>query len=370
MFTTILPLLASIHAYPRLLPQLSGASTSQLLVSTPMVPALWRRMPSTSPVMATPTEEEEDRPADLRSIPGTSQRDGATKFDGQGRRPYLLTGLPRPKYRGALVGFLHRTRLWYICAALYLIAALRRSAASSVPLTAVEKTIRVIAAAASSANIFVSDAYHNADLKPGCYTREHELFWMRCDYFGISAVLAYNQFLWSGNIGWRCRSRLAAAYSALCLGTIGIAAPRLSGSRDGSTKLVKYLTGTQFLPAMTYLVLVMHASTGGGLIYALYATGLCLYVAKVPQSANYGFHEIFHSLVVLGHLASMGFDLRDITTPIARVAAGTWVHTSPPMVLESLPFVAAPWCLLFVLLPNKRRLMTKLAKLMPNKKNS
>jgi predicted membrane channel-forming protein YqfA (hemolysin III family) len=278
------------------------------------------------------------------------------------RKPYLLTGLPRPKYRGALVGFLHRTRLWYIIAAAYLASALHRSAAAAVPLTSFEILLRIGAAVISSANILISDAYHNADLKAGCYTKEHELLWMRWDYFGISAVLAYNQFLWSANAGWQCCTRLAAGYSALCLAVVGLASPKLSGNRDGSTKLVKYITGTQFMPSLTYTVLMMSGAMAqiGGSIYALYATGLVLYLSKRPQSMVFGFHEIFHSLVVLGHLASFGFDLRDISSPMARVAIGAWVHRSSPMTFDGVPLVLAPWCLLFVILPNKRRLLKKL----------
>tara|TARA_B110001452_G_scaffold265023_1_gene269008 strand:+ start:1008 stop:1772 length:765 start_codon:yes stop_codon:yes gene_type:complete len=246
-------------------------------------------------------------------------------------------------------------------AALYLVCALRRSAAAAVPLSGFEVSLRVAAAVISSSNIFISDAYHNGDRKPGCYTKEHELFWMRCDYFGISAILAYNQLLWTANIGWHCRTRLAAIFSSICLAVVGAAAPRLSGNRDGSTKLVKYITGLQFMPSLTYLVLTMSgAMTRIAAIYVLYATGLVLYLAKTPQSEVFGFHEYFHGFVVLGHLASMGLDLLDIASPVARVAAGTWVHRTPPMALDSLPLVLAPWCLLFVLLPNKGRFLAKL----------
>lgn len=311
-------------------------------------------MSRASPVMAEKPPEWARDPEAFKSLE-------VSAYNGAGRKPYLLTGLPRPKHRGALVGLLHRTKLWYIIAAAYLWSCLQRSATSAVPLTAVEKGLRVAAAVISSANIFISDRYHNADLKPGCYTKAHELFWMRCDYFGISAILAYNQFLWSGNVGWHCRTRLAAAYSAFCLGIVGIVAPNMSGNRDGSTKIIKYVTGTQFLPAMTYLVLTMGgALTLNAVIYTLYASGLVLYVSKRPQSKTFGFHEMFHTLVVLGHLASMGFDLLDIASPVARVAAASWKHTAPVLTFASLPLVLTPWMLLFVLLPNKRRLVTKL----------
>ena len=38
----------------------------------------------------------------------------------------------------------------------------------------------------------------------------------------------------------------------------------------------------------------------------------------------------------------------------------TWKHTAPVLTFDSLPLVLTPWMLLFVLLPNKRRLLTKL----------
>ena len=237
----------------------------------------------------------------------------------QARKPYILTGLPRPRYRGALVGILHRTKVWYLCAAAYVAIAFKRSAASAVPLTDVELALRVAAALITSANVFISDQYHNADLKgespqgsrvfiggssskypnadlKGKYSKEHELFWMRLDYVGISAILASNQFLWSGNCGWHGLTRLAATYSGACLATVSLLAPKLDGNRDGSTKLVKYITGTQFMPAMTYLVLTMGGALARNVvIYTLYASGLVLYVSKRPQSMRFGFHEIFVS---------------------------------------------------------------------------
>ena len=207
------------------------------------------------------------------------------------RAPYLLSGLPRPRYRGSLMGFLHRTRLWYLVAIGYLAAALRLSSASPVPLTGVGFAIRVAAAAFTSANVFISDAYHNADrLEHASYTTEHELTWMRWDYVGISAILAHNLWLWSSNVGWAGYSRLASIYSAICLGLVSFLAPKLRGDRDsygaGSTKVVKYLTGTQFLPALTYLVLTYPAAgffPAEGVIYCVFGFGLVLYLTKKPQ---------------------------------------------------------------------------------------
>lgn len=281
------------------------------------------------------------------------------------RRPYLLSGLPRPRYRGALMGWLHRTRLWYLLAVTYVAAALWLSSRGSVPLTKFSVALRFLAAAVTSANIYISDAYHNADKKgPAVYTREHELQWMRRDYIGISAILAYNQWLWSCNVGWAGFARLASVHSGLCLAVVSALAPQLSGDRDGygkgSTKVVKYITGTQFLPSLTYLVLTFPVAGGrNALIYTVYGFGLVLYLAKQPKSHVHGFHEWFHLMVVLGHLSSMGFDLFDIIAPCARVAGPTTTHAAAPFNHSMLPWVLLPWMMLLVLLPNKRRISTK-----------
>ena len=67
----------------------------------------------------------------------------------------------------------------------------------------------------------------------------------------------------------------------------------------------------------------VHASMGAqvnGIIFAVYAPGLLLYVLKWPKSSYFGFHEWFHTSVLAGHVVSMACDLRDIVTPCARVA--------------------------------------------------
>ena len=340
-------------------------------------------------------------PDDPVAVPVDRRAEGAV------RSPYILSGLPRPRYRGSLMGFLHRTKLWYALAVAYVCAALRLSASSSVPLTNGGIALRVVAALITSANVFISDAYHNGDQKgAAAYTLEHELTWMRWDYIGISAILAHNQWLWSSNAGFAGGTGLASAYSAVCLATVTFLAPRLSGDRDsygeGSTKVVKYITGTQFLPALTYLVLVSPVKAllpAWGVIYVVFGFGLVLYLSKKPQaragpvvpqrsvvlftsdstlpptadvpeplrastaavqSTVHGFHEWFHLSVVLGHLSSMAFDLRDIARPVARVA-GPWLHNAAPFNLPMLPWALAPWVLLFAMLPQKRRIKGKLS---------
>ena len=116
------------------------------------------------------------------------------RVEGAVRSPYIISNLPRPRYRGSLMGWLHRTRVWYLLSVAYVCAALHLSASSSVPLTALGVTLRVVVALFTSANVYISDAYHNGDQKGAeSYTLEHELVWMRWDYVGISAILAHNQ---------------------------------------------------------------------------------------------------------------------------------------------------------------------------------
>ena len=58
------------------------------------------------------------------------------------------------------------------------------------------------------------------------------------------------------------------------------------------------------------------------MIFFLFFPGLLLYVLKIPQSIFFGFHEIFHSSVIAGHIASMLYDLKDIAQPCARGLCG------------------------------------------------
>merc|ERR1719310_1310506 len=104
------------------------------------------------------------------------------------RPPYLLTDLPHPVWRGRMMGWLHATRAWYIISALYVLAAWKLP--TRVPLTGAQLSLRVGAALASSANVLISDGYHNGDIRGGDgYTVKAETTWLKWDYIGISSVL-------------------------------------------------------------------------------------------------------------------------------------------------------------------------------------
>jgi hypothetical protein len=243
------------------------------------------------------------------------------------RPPYLLTGALRPEWRGTMMGWLHRTRLWYLLAALYVGLTHRLSATSPAPLGACGLSLRVIAAAASSANVYISDGYHNADRRrrrPMQYTKEAETFWLRCDYVGISSVLTSLLWLWSSNMGWPGRMRAVAVASGLSTATIVYLAKEVVPRPRGHS-LVKALMALQFVGMLGYLVrlactVVPPACATSAVIFWIYAPGLALYVLKWPRWQSFGFHEMFHTSVLGGHAASMLCDLGDILAPCARGA--------------------------------------------------
>jgi len=139
------------------------------------------------------------------------------------RPPYLLTGLRRPRFRGSAMGWLHRTGLWYVLATAYVaVAAALGSSASPGRLA-----LRVLAAAATCANVWISDGYHNGDKRGGdAYTAAAETVWLRWDYVGISSVLTTQLWLWSANFGWPGATALlggvsgAASASVLALAQV------------------------------------------------------------------------------------------------------------------------------------------------------
>jgi hypothetical protein len=84
--------------------------------------------------------------------------------------------------------------------------------------------------------------------------------------------------------------------------------------------------------------------------------------AAALQSTVHGFHEWFHMFVVLGHLTSMVLDLYDVASPCARVV-GPWVLRAAPFNPGMVKWVLSPWLFLFAMLPNKRRLVSRLMSL-------
>jgi len=223
------------------------------------------------------------------------------------------------------MGWLHRTRLWYIIAAAYLVLAAALSFRSAVPLTPAQYMLRVLAAGATSANVLISDGYHNGDKRGGDgYTPKAETTWLRWDYVGISSVLSTQYWLWGSNLGWGMRLRSLGVLSGLSTAAIGALSRFVVPQKEGHTA-VKCIMALQFTAMFGYLVWVAtHAAPAAcavnSLIYWAYAPGLIMYALKRPKRLDFGFHEAFHTSVLVGHVSSMLLDLKDLISPCARCA--------------------------------------------------
>lgn len=292
--------------------------------------------------------------------------------DAEPRPPYVLTGLPRPLWRGRMMGWAHSTKAWYLLSLAYVVAAWRMP--TRTPIGAGGLALRIAAAAASSANIRISDGYHNADRRgEAALTPETELFWLRWDYVGISSVLTTLLWLWAFNFGFVGRLRAVCVAGGVATGLVGVISRTVVPRKIGHT-LVKVIMALQFVGLLGYLcvkcvttcparcstffhssalspqaipspgrhlrlstrlahaaaVVSRHAYSSAralpavtnALIFWVYAPGLILYVLKRPQDAVFGFHELFHTSVLAGHLSSMALDLRDIALPCSRGLCG------------------------------------------------
>jgi hypothetical protein len=260
-----------------------------------------------------------------------------------------------------MMGWLHTTRVWYLICIVYFIACCKIP--TKFPLTSSELVLRLLASLASSANVLISDGYHNGDKRgAAAYTAEAETTWLRWDYVGISSVLTTLLWLWSANIGMCGRLPAVGVASGVCTALVGALSAAVVPRKAGHTA-VKLILATQFVGLLGYLVKLAAAgpcnvslrpplpssssacdlcgpllltacaplcvlgaahsrvSQANGVIFAVYAPGLLLYVLKWPKSNIFGFHEWFHTSVLAGHVVSMVSDLRDIVAPCARVAA-------------------------------------------------
>ena len=204
-----------------------------------------------------------------------------------GRYPYTLTDLPRPVWRGRMMGWLHRTRLWYLFAVVYVALAVR------VVKTPLNVGLRVAAAIATSANIFISDGYHNGDKRGArrrneAYDPSVERRWLKWDYVGISAILTTQYWLWASNFGWVARLKLGAWLSGAAL-IVVIAVSQLVVPRKAGHTTVKAVMGLQFVGLLGYLVsmgcYVGPSARLNTLVFAAYSPGLVCYVLKKPKSS-------------------------------------------------------------------------------------
>lgn len=230
------------------------------------------------------------------------------------RPPYALTGAQRPRYRGSTYKWLHRTRAWYILAAAYVAAACLSSKLSEVAII-----LRILTACATSLNVWLSDGYHNPDLKtPNQLSAQTELKWIRGDFLGISLVLCTTLWLWSSNVGWAAGLKGVGVAGGICTALVGLFSLKAAPKNAGYVA-VQVLMAVQFIGLLGYLVwailstpTLFHSYWLTTLIYFIYAPGFVLYILKWPKNEKFGYHEGFHTSVIAGHVASMLFDLRYI----------------------------------------------------------
>ena len=237
------------------------------------------------------------------------------------RPPYFISGLERPRYRGAAVRVLHSSRAWYVISAVYVVVAWRMP--SPAPLQRGGLALRVLAAAISSANIWISDGYHNADRRGGAaLSRAAELTWLRWDYICVSGILSYQLWLWAANFGWAWDSVLTVA-SGGCTALVCAFSRLASHDPAHYGHLgVKLTMAVHFVVLMGYLLLTAPPVGRGRLGFgvATYGLGLVLWTLRRPRSDVFGYHEWFHVTVVAGHLASMVCDLANVARPCAKLA--------------------------------------------------
>ena len=214
-----------------------------------------------------------------------------------------------------MMGWMHATRVWYLIAAAYVFACWRIP--TKTPLSSSQLSLRLVAAVASSANVLISDGYHNADKRgEAALTTQAETTWLRWDYVGISSVLTSLLWLWSSNLAFiGLLSAVSFASGAATL-LVAIIAATVVPKKSGHTA-VKLVMATQFVGLLGYLATICETTpcARNGRIFWVYAAGLILYVVKKPVSKVFGFHEYFHTSVLAGHVTSMLCDLRNIVTP-------------------------------------------------------
>lgn len=233
-----------------------------------------------------------------------------------------------------MLGALHTTKAWYALMVGYLafVARVVPNPAAMLP--------RVAVAAATSAGMFISHGYHNPDQKSHALSPvplHVELAWLRLDYVSISFILSANYLLWATNVGWidglrkvgaacfACTAAVAAASYALVsvlrvsrdLGweheksspscSVGPGAPRRRRPRRASVAR----RPVPRLSAAGGLVVVSGARYPSCLaVYLCFLPGFVVYCARWPQSNVFGYHELFHASVLLGHVACVALDAR------------------------------------------------------------
>lgn len=214
--------------------------------------------------------------------------------------------------RGALVGWLNRTRIWLVLVVAYVvIATWCMGALPSVILP------RAAVAAAVWWGTWLSDWLHNLDLKMGNMAdAKTEFFFWRLDMLSISVILCVYFLLWTSNIGWAIGTAQACA---TCLIMLFVAAllfhsgPNVMKHRLALSPLLKMSYVFQFL-LMGWLAYMYAFHTHCGFAMSawfFFLLGFLSFALKgvFGEHHYFGPHEWSHTFMHVGHIVSMALDL-------------------------------------------------------------
>eukprot|EP00928_Gymnodinium_smaydae_P057350 TRINITY_DN4059_c0_g2_i1.p1 TRINITY_DN4059_c0_g2~~TRINITY_DN4059_c0_g2_i1.p1 ORF type:complete len:255 (-),score=19.69 TRINITY_DN4059_c0_g2_i1:200-964(-) len=245
------------------------------------------------------------------------------------RHGYLFSPEHRPKLRGALVGWLHSSKMWLCIITAYVLIF---GWNTSFPVK--EVLPRIAFACATWWCTWLSDWLHNLDLKMGeKASSDVEFHFYRQDLLSISVILTTQFFLWAANCGWSVGTGQAIANGCASLLVFCL----LFGSKhvairhhDGIVAVVKVVYGIQFLMLgwLGYLY-AYHTNCGmATFIWFVYLPGFVFYVLKtrLRDFEIFGPHEIFHSFVYAGHMLTMGIDTF-MSLPNSECQAGSVLIT-------------------------------------------
>eukprot|EP00301_Raphidiophrys_heterophryoidea_P016861 c26550_g1_i1.p1 GENE.c26550_g1_i1~~c26550_g1_i1.p1 ORF type:complete len:281 (+),score=37.45 c26550_g1_i1:113-955(+) len=230
----------------------------------------------------------------------------------------------RPRFRGSLVAWLHRTLLWAFIAATYI-------GISFFSLAPISSTLfRVKFSVVTLWGLWASDYLHNLDrILPASHyhgkrdeIQKLEKFYFQHDLISISSILTTNYLVWADNFNFRDYLPAFSIVSVVC--TLFLAAVVVSlfhRSQEIAILISKLVIGFQFIGLYGYMLVSLYSSSvltlSTILVWAVYGLGMVCYVLKpfLGKFERMGPHEAFHMFVFSGHLLSMIVDVAFMIQP-------------------------------------------------------
>ena len=217
----------------------------------------------------------------------------------------------RPFYRGKIMKIILKP--WCLLAIFHSIYCYKYDQSFELPI------LRTLVWLSTINNIFISDKYHNSDLAPNPSIKL-ELFYLRCDFTGISFVLASTNALWSAHFKWNFYFDIISYISTSCFFIICYISfvcfergKRCGANSESSEKIIKLLFGIQYIVCFGYMVFCILQTPNCGiysLTWFLYLPGIIFYVLQWPEDGLLiGAHDVFHIFSLFGNLLSAWFDV-------------------------------------------------------------